>query len=297
MLVGVTGKAFDNSAYIHELKLDGIRCVAYLGNGKTELRNRRLMNVTSKFPELWEIHEQVAGKVILDGELFVMRNGKPLFSEVQRRSLMSDRLKISVTSEHLPVTFTAFDILYKDGEPLVSLPLMERKEILQDIMIHENDCFSISRYIDTQGIALFKLTEQQGLEGIVSKRKDSIYRMGARTKDWIKCKNLLEENYVICGYIEKGGDVVSLVLGQYDDELMVYKGHVTLGVSRDVWTLIRSLPRKNTHPFELLPRGNDTAVWVNPKLICSVQYMEATSSGGMRQPVFKGLRDPGSQDI
>lgn len=115
-----------------------------------------------------------------------MKDGKPYFAEMQRRSLMSDRFKIALAAKAQPVSFTAFDILYRDRQQLTDLPLMDRKRILGEVMIQETARFAISRFIDTQGIALYKLTEEQGLEGIVSKRKDSQYRMDIRMKDWRK---------------------------------------------------------------------------------------------------------------
>jgi bifunctional non-homologous end joining protein LigD/DNA ligase-1 len=114
--------------------------------------------------------------------------------------------------------------------------------------------------------------------------------MDARTKDWIKCKNLLDDDYIVCGYIEKDGGIVSIILGKYTGKSILYKGHVTLGLSREDWKSICSLPKKKNHPFESLPRGNEQAIWVSPHLVCTVQYMEISDSGVMRQPVFKGLR-------
>lgn len=290
MLIGETGEAFDSADFIHELKLDGIRCIAYLGDDKTELRNKRNQRVTRIYPELSEIHRQVNGRCILDGEVFVMMDGKPYFAEMQRRALMSDKFKITLAADKFPVTFTAFDILYKDGEQIINLPLMQRKEILCNV-VSESGRLSVSRYIDTQGIALYKLTEAQGLEGIVSKRKNSKYRFGIRTKDWIKVKNLLDDDFVVCGYIEKEKSVVSIVLGQYAEDTLVYKGHVTLGVSGHDFAVIRAQRRLHAHPFPDFPKGNESAIWIAPDLVCTVKFMERTSNGSMRQPVFKGLRD------
>lgn len=291
MLIGESGEAFDSAEHIYELKIDGIRCVAYLGDGKTELRNKRLLNVNGLYPELGQIHGQVNARCILDGEVFVMRSGKPYFAEMQRRSLMSDSFKISLASKQLPVSFTAFDILYRNGEVLTGRPLMERKRILAETVFRESDRFTISRYIEQYGVSFYNLTAKQGLEGIVAKHRDSKYYMDKRTRDWTKCKNLLEDDFVVCGYIEKEQGVVSIVLGQYDEDQLVCKGHVTLGVSGHDFARIRSLPRQERHPFVILAKGNETANWVAPELVCTVKYMEPTVTGGMRQPVFKGLRD------
>ena len=113
--------------------------------------------------------------------------------------------------------------------------------------------------------------------------------MGARTRDWIKFKNLIDEDYIVCGYIKKEGNVVSIVLGQYQGDRIVYRGHVTLGVSREDFQVILWLPENNP-PFSP-PKGNENAVWVEPSHVCTVKYMEKTSAGGLRQPVYKGLRE------
>lgn len=290
MLIGETGEAFDSSDYIHELKLDGIRCLAYLGDDLTELRNKRNLRVSTIYPELSQIHEQVKGRCILDGEVFVMQNGKPYFAEIKRRALMSNPFKISLAAQKLPVSFTAFDIVYKDGELLNHLPLMQRKEILSQT-VTESERLSVSRIIDTQGIALYRLTEEQGLEGIVSKRKDSKYYFDKRTKDWIKVKNLLDEDFVVCGYITKAQEdrnVTSLILGTYNESgQLVNQGHVTLGLSKEEFGIISRHPALLRPPFETVEEG---AVYIQPALVCTVKYMERTSGGGLRQPVFKGLR-------
>jgi bifunctional non-homologous end joining protein LigD len=188
MLIGAEGEPFDNPDYIFELKLDGIRCIAYLDQTGTELRNKRNLNVTSIYPELKEIHKQVDNRCILDGEIIVMHNGKPDFSEVKRRALMSNRLKINLAASKLPVSFIAFDILYFKDEQVTDLPLIKRKSILHETVIEENDKLAISRYIEEKGEELYRLAEQKNLEGIVAKLKESRYILDKRTKDWIKSK-------------------------------------------------------------------------------------------------------------
>lgn len=116
--------------------------------------------------------------------------------------MTSDPFKIRLHSRQFPASFTAFDILYYKDAFVTDQPLMERKKLLSKA-VKENDRLSISRYIETNGIELFALTKERGLEGIVAKRKDSRYACGKRTKDWIKCKNLLDDDFIVCGYIVK----------------------------------------------------------------------------------------------
>lgn len=117
------------------------------------------------------------------------------------------------------------------------------------------------------------------------------YFPGKLTKDWIKCKNLKDDDFIVCGYIRKENHMTSIVLGQLLNRAMIYKGHVTLGVGGQPFQKIKALPILPSPPFQETPPGNENAVWVAPFLVCTVKFMEKTSSGGMRQPVFKGLRD------
>lgn len=290
MLIGVEQPAFDSSEYIYELKLDGERCIAYLDKDNTELRNKRNVKMLPKVPELAEIHKQVNCRCILDGELAIIKDGKPDFFEIQRRSLMGNPLKIKLASQQYPACFTAFDILYYQDHLVTDLPLTERKALLQSVVISENDRFAVSRYIEQQGTAFFELAKQQGLEGIVAKRKDSRYHFDKRTKEWIKCKNLIDEDFVVCGYIEKENNVVSIVLGQYKENALLYKGHVTLGISGEAFQKIKTVQKLDTPLFHA-PNGNENTIWIEPVLACTVKYMMKTQTGGMRQPVFKGLRE------
>jgi len=290
MLIGENQEAFNSPEYIYELKLDGERCIAYLDKDMTELRNKRNVKMLIKVPELSAIHKQVKCRCILDGELIVIKDGKPDFYEIQRRSLLSNTFKIKLASSKLPASFTAFDILYYKDHSVTDLPLMERKKLLEKV-IKENERIAISRYIEEQGIQFYQLAKQNDLEGIVAKRKDSKYYLDKKTKDWIKIKYLLDDDFVVCGYIFKEKGVISIVLGQYSGQELMYKGHVTMGISTEDFRAIESTPKLNLHPFNDLPSGNDNAVWIELSLVCVVKFMMKTASGGLRQPVFKGLRD------
>lgn len=287
MLISEMKEAFDSPDYIYEIKLDGIRCIAYLDKTSTDLRNKRDKKMLPHVPELSQIHKQAKEKCILDGELFVMKNGAIDFYEIQKRALMSDMFKIKLASEKYPACFVAYDIIYKSGTVVTGLSLMERKKLLAEI-INENKFISISRYIDGHGIKLFDLAKKQGLEGIIAKKKDSKYFFDKRTKDWIKCKVMADDDCVICGYIEKGKNMISLLLGQYDGDVLVYKGHVTLGVSLRILNQYK-YKIIDYSPFGYIPKGNEEAVWFAPELVCIIESMP-TEKDSFRQPVFKGIR-------
>lgn len=290
MLIGEVSDAFDNPDYIYEFKWDGERCIAFLDpEDGTELRNKRNVKMLSKVPELSGIHKQVNKRCILDGELMVLKNGKPDFYEIQKRSIMSNSFKINLLSNKYPASFIPFDILYYGNKDLTLLPLMERKKYLKGAIAKESERMAMSKYIEHNGIVLYNLAEQQELEGIVAKRKDSIYIQGKRTKDWIKIKNLKDEDFIVCGYIYKDNHMISIVLGQYRGNELIYKGHVTLGVGGENFRKIKDSEKISSPAFHI-PPGNENAVWIAPELVCTVKFMDYTSSGGMRQPVFKGLR-------
>lgn len=289
MLIGASGAPFDADDYLYELKFDGIRCVAYIEEGRVQLRNKRALDVTQTYPELASIVQQAKSPCILDGELVIFRDGRPAFADIQRRALMTDPFRISLAAQKVPAYFVAFDILFAQGMDTMHRPLHERKAMLFET-VKEGNLLILSRVIEGKGKALYALAEQQQLEGIVAKRKASLYYPGKRTKEWIKSKILADEDFVIVGYITKAGGMNSLILGQYQDGSLIYQGHVTLGVSGESFRRIRQSPKTQAPPFPV-PAGNEHAVWLSPQMVCSVQYMERTASGAMRQPTFKGLRD------
>ena len=275
----------DSSDYICELKLDGIRCLAYLSD-YTDLRNKRDIPLIAAFPELSDIHITAQGKCILDGELIVtFPDGSPNFETMQARSMLTDPVRIRLASKMNPAAFVAFDILYHEGNELMHLPLMDRKRILSDV-VSESNRLALSRVFDNSP-ALFELTTQQGLEGIVQKRKNSLYHPGKRSRNWIKVKNLIDEDFVACGYIPKG-DLCTLILGQYEGGILTFCGHVTLGVSMQQAS---RFPTTDQCPISLAPADSAYARWYSPLQVCTVRYMERTSRGNMRQPRLKCFRN------
>jgi len=289
MLIGSSQQAFDSTDYIYELKLDGIRCLAYLWDSGMELRNKRNKRLNAIYPELDGINRLVKAKCIIDGELVVLNNGKPDFYEVQRRSLMANPTKIDIAAKQKPVCFTAFDILYADDRQVTQLPLMERKDLLSET-VDETPRLAVSRYIDTNGAALYRAAAGQGLEGVVAKKKGSKYYCGKSTKDWIKIKALKDEDFIVCGYFMKAGNMVSVIFGLYDTGRIIYQGHVVMGVSRQDFRVMAGALKADKSYYPAFPDFTDVT-WLRPTLVCRVEYMERTAGGGLRQPVFRGLRD------
>ena len=282
---------FDDENYIFELKLDGIRCIAYIDKNSVTLQNKRHKDVTEIYPELEGMKNCVKKRVILDGELVVLgRNGKPDFYALQRRSLMSDKFKIGLAAKSNPVQFVAYDILYFGGKDITALLLMRRKEILSDAVAEGNN-LTISRYIQKDGKAFFDLAKEQDLEGIVAKRKDGVYHIGMRTRDWLKIKVMQDEDLLILGYQpDDDGGVKDLILGYFDEAGTLHcRGKVYLGISKEERRFVAQFAATNAVKKPWFPQYKN-AVWLKPRLVGTAHFMHETASGTMRQPVWKGLR-------
>ena len=291
MLLHEVKEPFDDNDYIYELKLDGIRCIAYMEPKFVSLQNKRFKELAPIYPELSDICKCVKKRVILDGELVVLTDGKPDFYALQRRSLMTDSFRISLAAKKNPVQFAAYDILYFNGKDLTDKPLMERKEMLSK-NVKEGFNLSISRYLSTNGVAFFELAKKENLEGIVAKKKDGLYHIGKRTHDWIKIKVMQDEDLLVLGYQpDEDGKVKDLILGYYDDKgELKCRGKVYLGVSKAEQRIIGEFAKKNTVNRPWFDKYKN-AVWLKPELIGTAHFMHETENGGMRQPVWKGLRD------
>ena len=287
MLIAQMQEPFNDDGWIYELKLDGCRCIGYFGQNGTCLRNKRNMELLPRFPELKGLHRSVSERTVLDGELVVLRDGVPDFFELQRRTLLTDRFKIEMAAARHPASFVAYDCLCKDGRSIMDRPLLERKEALQS-SVREDSLIAISRYIPTDGIGLFRAADERELEGVVAKRAASLYYPGRRTKDWIKFKRMADEEFVVCGYIRKNSRTFSIILGKYHNGSYLYQGHVTLGITKEN---TRQLRESGIMPFAAIPAGagNESAVWVRPDRVCTVEYMPNTKDS-LRQAVFKGFR-------
>lgn len=285
MLIAEQVEPYDDDDSIFELKLDGCRCIAYFDQYGVDLRNKRDRKLLPQFPELELIYKNCHQKCILDGELIVPIYGRPNFYELQKRTLATNPFKIKLSASRYPAAFVAYDILYADGKDLTGYPLMERKAVLSK-SITESQALSVSRYIEQQGKALFDMAKQQKLEGVVGKKKNSLYWLGKRTKVWKKVKWMQDEDLICIGYMPKEHGMTSLVLAKYDSEnRLKIVTHATLGVSRQK---IKDIP-EGACPLDRVPDGYHATIWLKP-IVCTIEYMPSDKSG-YRQAVFKGFRE------
>ncbi|HAQ40805.1 MAG TPA: hypothetical protein DCM73_08230 [Clostridiales bacterium] len=291
MLIGVSkSEAFDSDDYIFEVKFDGIRALAYLDKDNADIRNKRNKKVDIIYPELGKINLQAKERCIIDGEVVILVNGNPDFEKIQRRSLMTNAFRIQLAAKQYPVSFVAYDIVYYRNKEINHLPLMERKKILEDVLI-PNDSIAISKYISGIGKPLFDLTVENNLEGIVAKLKDSKYIYGKETNSWIKIKNLQDAEFYICGYDKTDTPKTSLTLGEFVDGRYNFIGHVDLYKSNNAYKIVSATQAVNKNKYYInFPDFNDRdTIWIVPDKMCTVKFMNRTKNGGFRQPGFKSL--------
>ncbi|MDD4706434.1 MAG: DNA ligase [Bacilli bacterium] len=282
MLLDEIKKPFNDPDYIFELKFDGIRTLIFVEPKKITIRNKRGDILNNRYPELLNITKNVNNKVIFDGEIVIMINGKPNFDKLKERVLLKNKLKIKYFAKNFPVVFIAYDILYEDQD-LTDLSLIKRKKILNKY--HNTENFIKSECFDEKGKDLYKLVIKENLEGIVAKKKDSKYYINKRTKEWIKIKNLKDEDYYICGYKEENDKAMaSLLLGKIDKKNLVYAGTVNIGRKNSEFLFIKKIPQNKNPSFT-----KEGYINLIPNIKCTILFMEKTKKGFMRQPIYKGL--------
>ena len=280
MLLGEVEEPFNSNDYIYELKFDGIRAIIFANPKELKVISRNSHDITNLYPELQNIKKLVKKNTILDGEIVVMNNGVPSFSKLQERSHLKKAEKIKQQVESNPVIFVCFDLLY-ENKNLINLPLLERKKKLDKFI--DSDYFIKTKYISTFGNKLFKYVEDIDLEGIIAKRKDSLYEINSRSDNWLKIKNFKSEEFFVGGYIEKESNhVISLLLGEFNYGKFYYIGKVTLGKKRALYTEIKKEKVIRKSPFQ----NNDIKEvnYITPKIKCMVKYIERTDNNSLRQP-------------
>ena len=294
MLARVATEPFSDKDWIFEIKWDGFRAIAYIGE-ELSIKSRNEKELKHSFPELAEL-TQLANGLVVDGEIVVMNEGKPDFQTLLERGQAVSTVEIQRQAKRAPAIYIVFDVLEKDEKPLTELPLMERKKILKD-SLREGPHVLLSDFIEEKGEAYYQLVLEKGLEGVMAKKKDSYYEEGLRTGSWLKIKKLKTCDCVIFGYT-KGAQsrektFGALILGLYDkDGKPVYVGKVGTGFTEEMLGILTDKFEKlktDLAPFK--PESGDTVTWLEPKLVCEVAYQVVTRDMRLRMPRFKSLRD------
>ncbi len=304
MLATPVDEPFDGAEWLFEIKWDGYRAVAFIENSKLRLVSRNQNELTERFPELKDLPKFVHAKsAILDGEVVALdEQGRASFSLMQQRTGFRPGGRRVATKADVPVLYYAFDLLHLDGFDLRKLPLEERKRKLASVLI-TGDSVRYSDHYEKQGKALFEMARAKGLEGILAKKRDSIYRE-RRTTEWLKIKITHRLECVIGGYTEPEGSRAhfgSIVLGLYDSQgRLIHVGQAGSGFDQrsldEVWKLLKKREIKK-NPFHGEVEALRKVYWVNPELVAEIEFAEwtgGTSEGSgpkLRAPVFLGLRD------
>ncbi len=288
MLATLIKESFDNEDWLFEIKWDGFRALAFITPRSIQLKSRNDHILNDQFPSIVKELMTVKSSLILDGELVVLdEKGRSDFQLMQNYQL----------NQKGTLFYYVFDLLYKDGQDLRSLPLLERKENLKRILVEYSfSSIGISDHIIGKGIDFFNAASKASLEGIIGKRKESVY-VSKRSKDWVKIKTSLRQEFIIGGFTAPRGSrkkFGALLIGLYDENKeLIYSGHVGSGFSEMalnfIFDQLSPLVQKKC-PFKVRPKENAAVTWVSPKQICEVSFSEWTNENLLRHPIFQGLR-------
>jgi bifunctional non-homologous end joining protein LigD len=278
--------------WLYEIKWDGYRIIATVSGGEPELRTRKDQDYTQRFENVAKelVKALKTPDCVVDGEVCALdEEGRPSFSAMQQGR------------PGTPIVYYVFDLLEVEGEPIIDLPLEDRRARLEKLLDKRNKTIRFSESFD-DGESLLEAANQQGLEGIMAKRLGSRYLPGKRSRDWLKIKGHGRQEFVIAGYTpgkgRREGTLGSLVLGAYQGGKLVYVGNVGTGFNdaeiKRLLTKLKPLER-HTPPFEDVPKmprvRKGDVIWVEPKLVAEVEFVEWTHDGRLRAPSYKGLRE------
>ena len=298
MLATLVNKPFDEPGWLYEIKWDGYRALALSHNGEVNLVSRNNKSFNDKFYPISGAVKEWGIDAIVDGEIAVLNDkGVSHFGSLQNWRSEADGELI----------YYVFDILWLDGHDLKNLPLTERREILRQNLPPEG-IIRMSENFQTSSTEFLEVAAQMGLEGIIAKKEDSIYRPGDRTRDWLKIKVNQRHEVVIGGYTQNEGTkkaFSSLLVGVYENGKLHYTGKIGTGFNtrqqEEMMKKFKPLIIKKP-PFDVEPDVNKpsrfrpnppraSVTWLKPELVCEVSYVEMTDDGVMRHPSFEGMRE------
>ena len=295
MLATLTKEVPRGDGWLHEVKWDGYRVVAYVEAGEATLFSRRRNPLTERFASVAAALPRAVRtpNAVLDGEVVTLDDtGRASFSAMQQGGAAQ--------------LLYVFDVLEVDGVALLDLPFTERRERLVELIDPESRLVRLSEAFE-DGEALFAAAKEQRLEGIVSKRADSRYDAGKRSRAWLKVKATGRQEFLVAGYTSGEGRRAatfgSLVLAVRDGDELRWVGNVGTGFGDKeidrLLGLLRPLER-NTSPFAAppkMPRVRQRDLhWVEPTLVAEVEFVEWTHDGHLRAPSYVGLREDKAPD-
>ena len=293
--------------WVHEIKWDGMRVLADIHDGRLTLTSRLGNDVTIAYPELAPIAELYAD-ALLDAEIVVFDRGRPSFSALAERMHVRSPRKALMLSATRPVTLMVFDLLRLFGSDLTTQPWRARRELLERLEIDGRHWQVPPTYDD--GVELHAATADQGLEGVVSKRRDSAYAVGRRSADWLKVPHRTLVSAVVGGWRPETGSsgggtdarLGAVLVGIPGADGLRFIGRVGSGLAGKAGAAMRAALEDLTaesSPFLDVPREDAAgAHWVRPELVVDVRSLGESSGGRLRQPSYIGLRpDLRAEDV
>ncbi len=297
----------DSSPWAFEIKWDGVRAILFVEGGRVRAQSRNDLDVSVAFPELADIGDFLGMTTcVLDGEIVALgEDGRPSFARLQHRMHVANQREARRRAASDPVTFVAFDVLHRRGHSLLAETYDERRAALESLELSGGTFVTTDSFRGIEGQDILAAAVKNGLEGVVAKRRDSPYRPGRRSPDWIKVKSFRTQEVVIGGWTEgrgeRGGSLGALLLGIPTNEGLRYVGKVGTGFSaRDRQELLDDL-RPLTAPTSSfvppLPTSDAAkAHFVRPELVGEVEFGEWTTAGRLRHPTWRGLRPDKTPD-
>ena len=281
------GEAFSSDDHLFEIKWDGTRAITLAEGGDFRLFNRKQRAIRETYPEM-EFLAGLPSGTVLDGEIVILKDGKPDFTGMLRREQALHPRRVRTMMSQLPATYVVFDLLYRDGEPITDWKLTERREALQEVL---SSSISDPRAVFSDGIVgdgrtFFEHACEQELEGIMAKRLESRYLPGRRSDSWLKIKRRQRMPCAVIGYLPKGKrDLKSLLIAREVGGELVYAGKVGSGLDDVTRARLVEELESRTRDSPLVPARIE-ARWVEPGLYCTVEFLEVTENGELRAPVF-----------
>jgi bifunctional non-homologous end joining protein LigD len=299
MLATAVGTLPSGDAWAYEFKWDGVRALLEVTGRGARLISRAGNDVSGGYPELIAQARDI-GDALLDGEIVAFADGRPSFERLQTRMHLRGKADVAHAAVDCPVTYVVFDVLRRYGVNLTDRPYAERRATLERFAA-DHPGWTLSPTFD-DGTATEAVARAHGLEGVVAKRVDSVYRPGLRTDDWRKLRFVRNGEFVVIGWEaapEHPNTLSSLVLATSGDDGLKYAGRVGSGLAGPVATKIKNmLTDVDAAPAPDVPapiRGRRLR-WVRPELVIEVEFSAWTEDGRLRQPVFRGVRTDKSVD-
>jgi bifunctional non-homologous end joining protein LigD len=297
------GTSIPGEGWTFEPKYDGVRVLAFVTDDEVMLVTRNGKDKAAQFPEVAEALKKVAAKkkkdFVLDGEIVALIGDDPgRFQELQSRMHVKESHMIARHRTSSPAALMLFDILVAGTDVLVREPWYKRRaRLLRELGKSTSREIRITESIEGDGDKMLALARRQGWEGIIAKRVDSLYEPGNRSRSWIKLKIEFRQEFVVGGYTEPRNSrqhIGALLLGYYDHDRFIYVGHTGGGFTgaglAEMYRKLAPLEQSKS-PFVEIPKTNERAHWVKPKVVVEVKFNEWTSDGKLRQPIYLGTRD------